>query len=144
MLAERLKEIAMEFSTLPNDMLRYSFLVELSAYVPTTIPEIMQEEYRFTKCQSQVWIRLGSAQGAFQMQGTSDTLIIRGLLHVLMQLFNDCPLEEIAEQPIDIVALCGLSKQISGTRGDNIGFLLQEIQNFCRRESQQEGIHATN
>lgn len=139
MLRERMKEISSEFGALPNDMLRYSFLVELSAYVPPFIPEIMHESNLFAKCQSQVWIKLWVDKRTFQMQGTSDTLIIRGFIHVLKQLLNGCQVKEIASQPIDILDLCGLKNQISGTRGDGMAALLQEIQDFCL--AQTEGNH---
>lgn len=129
MLKDRIKEIETEFSELPDSFLRYSFLVELSAYVTDTPPELMVEENLFPGCQSRVWMMTTFQNGRLKLTATSDTLLIRGLLYVMMELYNDCTPQELLETPIDILALCKVTENFTSERSANIKRMQEFIRN---------------
>ena len=57
MLDDRIREIREELNAFEDEFLRYSFLVELSSYVPADQPELMKDENLHRGCQSRVWLR---------------------------------------------------------------------------------------
>jgi cysteine desulfuration protein SufE len=135
MLEERLAEIRAELNSFDDDFLKYSFLVELSAYVPADQPDLMRDEYLHRGCQSRVWVRLGSEGGAFRMRATSDTLIIRGVLYVMSELFNGVPVGEIADADLDFLEACGIAEHFSDARATGIQSIADAVLTYCRRQA---------
>lgn len=131
MLKNRIKEIEKEFSELPDSFMRYSFLVELSAYVTDNSPELMQEANLFPGCQSRVWMTVDFSAGRLRLAATSDTMLIRGLLYVMMELYNDCTPQELLETPVDILQLCQVTENFNSERSSNIKRMLEFIRNVA-------------
>ena len=131
MLNERLKNIRDELNQFEDGFSRYAFLVELSAYVSPHQPDLMNDENLYEGCQSRVWIQMENHDGRFQMKATSDTLIIRGILYVMMELYNGCPLNEIAASQIDFLRDCGVEEHFSSERAVGIRGINQWIRCFC-------------
>lgn len=133
MIQQRLAEIREELGQFEDGFSRYAFLVELSAYVPADQPELTRERYLFDGCQSRVWVKMAERDGLFHMEATSDTLIIRGVLHVMMTLFNGCPVGEIEAERPDVLAECGIGAFFAGQRAGGMGALTASIYEFCSR-----------
>ncbi len=136
MLEKRLEEIRAELNAFDDEFMRYSFLVELSSYVPADQSDLMQDAYLQRGCQSRVWVRLESEDGLYHMRATSDTLIIRGVLYVMMELFNGVPTAEIAEAEFDFLEACGIKEHFSDTRATGIGSVVSSIFSFCRQQEE--------
>lgn len=141
MLNERLAEIREELNAFDDPFLKYSFLVELSAYVPADQPNLMKDEYLQRGCQSRVWTRFELRDGAFFMQATSDTLIIRGVLYVMSELFNGVPVREIAESDVNFLEACGIAEHFSDTRATGIQSIVNAVTAYCRSQAATDGTN---
>ena len=137
MIEDRIREIREELGAFDDAFLRYSFLVELSSYVPADQPELMREENLHRGCQSRVWIRFRTEDGCFHMDAVSDTLIIRGVLYVMMQLYNGLQVREIAERKIDFLKECGLEEHFSSDRVLGLTGIADAVYEYCRAVCQE-------
>lgn len=133
MLYERMKEIRRELNQFEDDFTKYSFLVTLSGYVTVSQTELVLPQYRYYGCQSQVWLKQETNGDDFFMQATSDTMLIRGILYIMMELFNGCPLKEIAETDFDFLTELDLEDYFSGHRSVGIRGIHGEIRDFCAK-----------
>ncbi len=131
MLQERWNAIKDELFQFDDEYTRYSFLVELSAYVPLHQEQLMQPQYLYEGCQSRVWLKLGQKNGCLTIEATSDTMFIRGILYVMMELYRDVPLEEIAKHPIPFLEEGGFATQLTTARSAGIKGILDQIALFC-------------
>lgn len=136
MIGQRIEEIRNELSSLDDAFLQYSFLVELSSYVSPHQPELMTDAHLHHGCQSRVWTEFCIKDGQFYMNATSDTLLIRGVLYILMELFNGLSPEEIAETKPDFLKECGISHHFSGERISGLNSVTDSIYAFCRRAAE--------
>lgn len=127
----RIREIKDELNAFNDVFLKYSFIVELSAYVAPDQPELMTDNYLHHGCQSQVWINYQIENGIFTMKATSDTLVIRGVLYIMMQLYNGLTPEEITRRKIDFLKECDLTEQFSGARVNGITGIADTIYAVC-------------
>ena len=134
-----MREIRAELCGFDDALTQYAFLTELSAYVPVHQPELTTEEHLYRGCQSQVWLSLSERDGLFAMSATSDTLIIRGVLYVMMELYNGCSVKEIAARPVDFLREAGIADLFPSERIAGIGGINREIQRFCARISGKYG-----
>ena len=133
MIEERIKEIYDELNAFDDEFMKYSFLVELSAYVDPDQPELMTEKNLHKGCQSRVWVEYRITEGKFFMNATSDTLIIRGVLYVMMELFNGLPPEEILGRRIDFLSECGIKEHFSDLRVSGISGIADAIYSYCEK-----------
>lgn len=131
MIYERLENIKNELNSFDDEFLKYSFLVELSAYVPSEQPDLMVDEHIHKGCQSRVWIHFSKENGIFNMAATSDTLIIRGVLYVMMELYNGLSTEEISKNKIKFLEECGIIQHFSSDRISGISGIADSIYDFC-------------
>jgi cysteine desulfuration protein SufE len=132
MLEQRLNDIRTELDSFDDEFTKYSFLVELSAYVSPSMPDIMVDEYLQRGCQSQVWMRLEEKDGCLYLRATSDTLIIRGLLYVMGELFCGVPVEEFTAFDGDLLDALGIKAHFSDTRQSGVASIVSSIVGFCR------------
>ena len=139
MIQERLRAIREELAALEDELMQYSFLVELSAYVSPHQPELMREQNLQRGCQSRVWLRCHVDDGRFYMEATSDTLLIRGVLYIMMELFNGLKPEEIAASDVDFLNDCGISRHFSGARVNGIQGIAASVRAYCRQFAETDG-----
>ena len=132
MLQERLAEMRGELDSFDDEFARYSFLVELSAYVSPHQDDLMRDEYLQRGCQSRVWLRCEEDGGALCVRATSDTLIIRGILYILQELYCGVSVEEVAQSDLDVLAELGIAEHFSDTRQSGIRSIERAIVNYCR------------
>lgn len=137
MLLERLEEIRAELGQFGDSFSQYSFLIELSALNNCAKADLMTEQNLFRGCQSQVWLRMHITDGAFFLEATSDTALLRGLLYVMMQLFNGCPAQEIALAEFDFLRCCGIDGHFTSQRTSGVNGILQNIRSYCTTAQKQ-------
>lgn len=131
MFLERMEEIRKEINQFEDSFTQYAFLVELSAYVPANQPDLMTDEHLYDGCQSRVWLKMNIENGIFYIKSTSDTLIIRGILYIMMELYNGCPVSEILSHPVDLLSVCGIEEHFTSERTIGIRGITKKIHDFC-------------
>lgn len=132
MIEERLEEIRNEIASFDDEFMQYSFLVELSAYVDPDQPELMTKERLHHGCRSRVWKKFRIEDGKFYMNATSDTLIIRGVLYIMMELFNGLAPDEIAEKRPDFLNECGIAGHFNEERISGLNSITESVYDYCR------------
>ena len=138
MLKDKLVDIRKELNEFDDAFTRYAFIVELSAYIPAEIPEIMTDEYIYKGCQSRVWLKLTDNDGIFNMRATSDTLLIRGVLYIMSELYNGEKIEDIAESDFDFLKECSIEEHFNSERTVGIKKMNEEIRIFCKNHCKND------
>lgn len=126
-ITEELEQLKAEFASLPDGFSRYSYLVELAALLPRA-EDLQQEERLYRGCQSQVWLRVERKEGRCRLAADSDTLIIRGVLALFVDLLDDRPAEEVLAARFHLLDDLGIGEHFTSRRAGGIAGLLPEIQ----------------
>jgi cysteine desulfuration protein SufE len=80
-------------------------------------------------CASQVWLVPQVKDGIFTFRGDSDAMIVRGLIAVLLALYNDQPVADVRQ--IDAaaeLARLGLNDHLSAQRSNGLRAMVARIQ----------------
>ncbi|MBE8215851.1 MAG: aminotransferase class V-fold PLP-dependent enzyme [Endozoicomonadaceae bacterium] len=77
-------------STMKNWSMRYRLLMQLSQSLPCCPEHIKQPHYLIPDCEQQVWfaVQLDTHQGILRVCGDSDSQIMKGLIMILVDLFD--------------------------------------------------------
>ncbi|MDF3000364.1 MAG: SufE family protein [Bacillota bacterium] len=124
---EKLDCFRQEFCLLEDPFSRHAYLIELSSLLPPMKDAHKSKEYRFKGCQANVWLLFDKDESVFYMEADSDSLLIRGILYILHELFHEQPFDEVSSFEEDIVDALGISDLFTRERLLGLTGILQFI-----------------
>ena len=129
---DRLQTLVDEFELLDDWEERYRYVIELGRELEPLAESEHDESHRVHGCASQVWLVAepsGAAPGALKFRGDSDAHIVRGLIAILLRLYNDLPAEQILDlDPRAVFTRIGLSEHLSSQRSNGVKAMTRRIQ----------------
>lgn len=126
------EEIAETFDFLDDWEDRYRHVIEMGKAMPPLDAAFQVPAFKVEGCASQVWLRpVIEGQGPtarFDFEGTSDAMIVRGLIAVLHALYAGLSVVEVAR--VDAVAelgRLGLNEHLSSQRSNGVRAMVERI-----------------
>jgi len=127
-----LAEILDTFDALDDGEDRYRYLIELGKDLPGLPESERTEERRVHGCQSRVWMKADFADGRLRLSADSDAFIVRGLIALLLALYDGLPLEEVrALDPLPTFQRIGLDGQLSMGRRNGLYSMVARIKRLA-------------
>lgn len=108
---------------------RYRYLIDIGRNLPEMDEALKTDQTLVQGCTSRVWMHSGVTDGVFHFVADSDAHIVRGLIGLLMRVYQDKPVSEIAS--IDIEAAfkeIGLDQHLSPNRRNGFFSMVERIQ----------------
>ncbi len=107
---------------------RYRYLIDLGKTIPSMPDELKTDSYLVPGCTSKVWLAPEIENGVFRFQADSDAHIVRGLIALLLILFNERPAADIASMDVaGIFARLGLEQNLSPNRRNGFFSIVERI-----------------
>ena len=82
-------------------------------------------------CQSTVWLHKECEEGILQLKADSDSLIVKGLAALLMQVYSGQPAEEAVTAALTFFDETGLNKHLSSQRANGLKAMIDQIRKFA-------------
>lgn len=136
-----LDAITSDFELLDDWEDRYRYVIELGRALPAFPDPLRTDANKVRGCASQVWLATApattsSGQPGMAMQGTSDALIVQGLIAVLFAIYEDKSLADIlATDAQAIFADLGLKEHLTPQRSNGLASMVERIRSDARRLS---------
>ena len=126
-------EIIAEFSDLSDWMDRYAYIIDMG----NTLPEYPEQDktpaHLIEGCQSRVWISAEREDdGKIRFAADSDAMIVKGIITLLLKVFNDHTPQEILDADLYFIDKIGLSEHLSPTRSNGLVAMVKQIRNYAR------------
>jgi cysteine desulfuration protein SufE len=121
-------EIAETFEFLDDWEERYRHVIELGRAMPPLDEALKVPATKVQGCASQVWLHPEIAGGVYHFRGDSDALIVRGLIAVLVALYDGLPVGQVGA--VDAVAelgRLGLNDHLSAQRSNGVRAMVARI-----------------
>ncbi len=124
-------EIVDEFSAFEDWMDKYEYIIELGKSVPV-IDESQKTEANLIKgCQSRVWLSSEFRDGRIFFAADSDAIITKGIISLLVRVYNGRRPDEILSSDFSFVEKIGLKENLSPTRANGLVSMIKQIQNYA-------------
>ena len=124
-------EIVDEFSAFEDWMDKYEYIIELGTSVPV-IEESQKTEANLIKgCQSRVWLSSEFRDGRIFFAADSDAIITKGIISLLVRVYNGRRPDEILSSDFSFVEKIGLKENLSPTRANGLVSMIKQIQNYA-------------
>ncbi|MBQ0089192.1 MAG: SufE family protein [Prevotellaceae bacterium] len=124
-------EIIEEFSELDDWMDRYQMLIDLGGEQEPLPDSDKVESNLLAGCQSRVWLICEEKEGKLFFRAESDALIVKGIVTLLIKVFNAQTPQDILDAEIYFIEKIGLSEHLSPTRSNGLLAMLKQIKYFA-------------
>lgn len=131
-------QIIAEMSELEDWFDRYEVLIALGKEFGTCDESLCTDEYRISGCQSAVWLRSEVRDGRLRLHADSDSQITRGMLALLLRVFDGQPPDAAADAELYFLDDIGLSSNLSPSRANGLGTIVRAIRGAARGHAAEE------
>lgn len=125
--------IIAEFLAMGDSFSQYSYLIEISAMLPAMASCYKTDDKLVAGCQSQVWLDICCENGKMQIQADSNTLVIRGVLAILIELLSGCTPEEVCGVELYIFSKTAIMETFSSERVGGVGTVIKQIKAAAKK-----------
>lgn len=133
-IAEAAEQIRADFALFDEYRDKIEYLLERGRSLPP-FPESERVDANLVPgCQSWVWLvaRRDPATGRIRLLADSDAFIVKGLIALLLQLYDDRTPEEILANPPKVFEEIGLSSFLTPGRANGLASMIAKIQALAR------------
>lgn len=128
----RQEEIIEEFSVLENDMeMTLDYIMELGEELGDFPEEDRTEENIVKGCQSKVWMTAALENDRVNFKADSNTAITKGLVSLLVRVFNQASPNEIVNSEIYFPERIGMNRFIGTQRSNGFSAMIKQIKMFA-------------
>ncbi len=112
---------------------KYRYIIELGEKLPLLEEKFKTDEWKVRGCQSQVWLVPSKQEdGTLSFSGDSDAMIVKGLIAIVLMVYNNVSAKQIKEIKIDdIFARLGLREHLSPSRRNGLEAMIEKIRHYA-------------
>lgn len=125
-------EIINEFSLLDGDMeMTVFYIMELGQKLPAMNENDKTEENIVKGCQSKVWLTASCENGEVHFAGDSNTAITKGLVSLLIRIFNGQSPETILNADLYFMNKIGMDRFIGTQRSNGFASMIRQMKMYA-------------
>lgn len=110
-----------------DELQKYEYIIDLGKKLEPIEESQKCEENLVQGCTSQVWLVPHIENDILELNGTSDAVIVKGLVYIVLQIFNHRTLNEINEFDLNILNELGLGEIITPNRQSGVQGMIKKI-----------------
>ena len=130
-LAQAQQEVVDEFALFSDWQDRYEHLIELGKDLPLIAPEHKTDDNLVRGCQSRVWLHAAPQNGHIHFTANSDAMITKGIVALLVRVFNDRTPQEILGASTEFIDQIGLRAHLSPNRANGLSAMVDQMKRYA-------------
>lgn len=130
-IAEIQEEIIDEFAMFDDWMQRYEYMISLGKSLPLIDEEFKKDDYLIKGCQSKVWVHAALEGDKLVFTADSDAIITKGIIAILIRVFNHQKPEDIINADTQFIDDLGLKEHLSPTRANGLVSMIKQIKLYA-------------
>ena len=124
-------EIIEEFQDLDDWMDRYQLLIDMGNDQPPLDEQYKTEQNLIDGCQSRVWLQADFDGERMHLQAESDALIVKGIVTLLIRVFDNQTPQDILDADLYFIERIGLREHLSPTRSNGLVAMVKQIRAYA-------------
>jgi cysteine desulfuration protein SufE len=130
-LTQAQQEVVDEFALFSDWQDRYEHLIELGKDLPLIAPEHKVDDNLVRGCQSRVWLHAAPQNGLIHFTADSDAMITKGIVALLVRVFNDRTPQEILGASTEFIDRIGLRAHLSPNRANGLSAMIDQMKRYA-------------
>jgi SufE protein probably involved in Fe-S center assembly len=137
-IKEEEKNIIEEFSVFSDWMDKYEYIIDLGKNLPMADESAKTEDNLIKGCQSRVWLQCSFDNGKLFFKADSDAIITKGIISLLIRVYNGRRPDEILESDLSFIDEIGLKENLSPTRANGLVSMIKQIMAYALAYKEKE------
>ena len=130
-IEKRVADIKEDLDFFDDELAKYEYIIDLGKKLEEFDEKDKIPSNIVHGCTSQVWLTCEQKDRKMYFHGTSDAIIVKGLVYMILQIFSDSTIEELKEIDMDIVHELNLSEVITPNRQSGIIGMMKKIKEYA-------------
>lgn len=125
------EQIISEFANFDEWLDKYSYLIELGKECPVIEEQEKTESNLIKGCQSRVWLSCAMRDGRLYFRADSDAVITKGIITLLIRVYDGQTPEDILASDLEFVDAIGLKEHLSPTRSNGLTSMIKQMRLYA-------------
>lgn len=130
-IEKRVNDIKEDLDFFEDELQKYEYIIDLGKKLPSFDEKNQIPENLVHGCTSQVWLICEKKEDKLFFYGTSDAIIVKGLVYIILEIFSNSTVEELKEVDMDIVRELNLSEVITPNRQSGVIGMMKKIKEYA-------------
>ncbi|MBR0310202.1 MAG: SufE family protein [Paludibacteraceae bacterium] len=124
-------EIIDEFDLLDQWFDRYQAIIDYGKDLPPFPEQLRTKQNLIDGCQSEVWFVASIKDGKVFYQATSDAILVKGMVALLLRVLNGQSPDDIVNADLYFIDKIGLQEHLSPTRSNGLAAMLHQMKLYA-------------
>ena len=130
-IEEKVASFKEDLDFFEDELQKYEFIIDLGKKL-----EPLDDEYKIPEnivrgCTSQVWLVCEKKDNKLYFNGTSDAIIVKGLVYIILKIFSEETIDTLKNTDMDIIYELELSEVITPNRQSGVIGMIKKIKEFA-------------
>ena len=132
-IPDRQQELEDEFALFDDWREKIEYVMDLGKQLPAFPEQARTEDNRVHGCQSQVWMdaSIDPGTGRLRLVADSDAILVKGLIGLLLRLYDDRPPREIVDNPPEVFERIGLGRHLTPGRANGLYEMVRRVRELA-------------
>ena len=130
-IEQRVEEIKEDLDFFEDELQKYEYIIDLGKKLEEFDEKNKIPENIVHGSTSQVWLTHKQKDGKLYFYGTSDAIIVKGLVYMILKIFSDSTIQELKDVDMDIVHELKLSEVITPNRHSGVIGMMKKIKEYA-------------
>ena len=106
-------------------------MIELSKTLDKMDKSLKNDENLIKGCQSKVWLNADFKDGKINFIADSEAIITKGIIAILLMVFNNKTPDEIIKSDVSFIEKIGLKEHLSPNRANGLYSMIKQIKFYA-------------
>ena len=125
------KDIIDNFLFIDDWTQKYEYIIELSKDLESMNESLKNEDNLIKGCQSKVWLHAEMINGKINFLADSEAIITKGIISILLNVFNNRKPQEILDSDMGFIEKIGLKEHLSPNRANGLSSMFKQIKFYA-------------
>lgn len=130
-MQEKIKKIILDFKNCSDWEKKYEKLIEYGKNFKSLSESDKTEDLKIKGCQSQVWIKADIQGDKILFQGDSDALLVKGLVALVLTVYNNETPADILKTEPSFLKEIGLDVGLSPSRSNGLYSMVKQVKYYA-------------
>ncbi|MGM0518138.1 MAG: SufE family protein [Campylobacterota bacterium] len=130
-IEQRVEDFKDDLEFFEDELQKYDFIIDLGKKLEPLDEKYKTPENLVHGCTSQVWLIAKQENDRLYFYGTSDAIIVKGLVYMILKIFSGATIQELKDVDMDIIHELNLSEVITPNRQSGIIGMIKKIKEYA-------------
>lgn len=131
-LEKRIENIKDDLDFFEDELQKYEYIIDLGKKLDGLDEKDKTDEYLVQGCTSLVWLLPECKDDKIYFKGTSEAIIVKGLVYIMICIFSDIKSKEIVEFDTTKLDSLGLKEIITPNRQSGVAGMIDKIVSYAK------------